>query len=139
MPRSSHITPTANQLEYYSDIADNFLKHPLTGDLVRTTNEDAVARSIRHILLTDRGEWPFRPALGSDIRKALFQPFGPFLVEDLQTAIREAVKVHEPRAEIVSLTIYEAQADGGIGINLLFTVINDTTVYKLNVILTRER
>jgi phage baseplate assembly protein W len=139
MVRASHITPSAKQLEYYADIADDFTRHPLTGDVVRTTNEDAVARSIRHILLTNRGDWPFRPDLGSDIRKSLFQPFGPFLVEDLQTAIREAIKKYEPRATVVGLDIYDAQADGAVGINLLFTIINDKTTYRLDTILTRGR
>lgn len=139
MARASHITPTAKQLEYYSDIADDFIKHPLTADVVRVTNEEAVARSIRHILLTDRGEWPFRPNLGSSIRASLFQPFGPFLIEELTTAVRDAIKDFEPRALLQGVDIYEAADSGAIGVNVLYSTINDPNVYKLNVILTRER
>ena len=139
MARAQYTTPTAKQLEYFADIADDLLKHPVTGDVVRSTNEEAIARSIRHLLLTDRGEWPFRPDLGSDIRKSLFQPFGPFLVEDLTRTVGECIKRYEPRASVVRIDIYDAEAQGGVGVNVLFQTINDPNTYKLNVILTRVR
>lgn len=139
MAKAAHITPTAKQLEYYADMADDLLKHPVTGDIVRVTNEVAVASSIRHILLTDRGEWPFRPDLGSDIRKALFQPFGPFMKEDLTKAVSEAIRRFEPRALLAGIDIFEAQSDGGIGVNIAYQTINDPNMYKLTVILTRAR
>lgn len=139
MARASHITPFAKQLEYYADIADDLLKHPVTGDVVRVTNEEAVARSIRHLLLTDKGEWPFRSNLGSSIRAALFQPFGPFLVEELTIAIKDTIRDFEPRAQLAGLDIYNAEDSGGIGVNIMYSTINDTNIYKLNVILTRAR
>ncbi len=139
MARNDYHTPTAKRLEYYSDFMTDFVKHPVTSELVLVTNEDSVAQSLRNIILTDLGEWPFRPSVGSNIRASLFQNYGPFMVEDLTRAITDAVKNCEPRAKIVGLQIYENQANGEIGVNLMFTTINSTEVFSLNQILKRAR
>jgi len=58
---------------YYSDIPTNFDVHPVKEDLVLVTNESAVKRSIRNLLLTDPYERFFNPLIGSGIRQTLFE------------------------------------------------------------------
>ena len=45
----------------YSDFLVNFERHPINKDLVRVVNESAVSRSIRAIVLTNKGEVPYQP------------------------------------------------------------------------------
>ena len=139
MARNDYHTPTAKRLEYYSDFMDDFVKHPVTNELVLVTNEDAVAQSLRNIILTDLGEWPFRPYVGSNIRASLFQNYGPFMVEDLTRAISDAIKNCEPRARVQGIQIYENQSSGEVGCNLMFTTINSVDIQKLSLVLKRVR
>jgi phage baseplate assembly protein W len=139
MARSDYITQTAKKLEYFSDFKDNFTKHPITNQLVKVTNEDAVAQSIRNLILTDAGEIPFVPSRGSSIRKSLFMPFGPFVVEDITRAVADTIKHSEPRAQVLSINVYESEAQNAVGINIIFSVINSTQPRSLDVILKRVR
>ena len=62
------------QFETFKDLSITFKKHPVTDDLVTVKDKAAVAQSIKGLLLTRRGERPFQPDIGSNIRKALFEP-----------------------------------------------------------------
>ena len=48
----------------YSDLNLNMLLHPVTGDLLKLTDEDAVKRSIRNLVLTYNYERFYNPDLG---------------------------------------------------------------------------
>jgi phage baseplate assembly protein W len=139
MARSDFITQTTKKLEYFSDFKDNFTKHPITNQLVKVTNEDAVAQSIRNLILTDMGEIPFTPSRGSNIRKSLFMPFGPFVIEDITKAVSDTIKHSEPRAQVLSIVVYESEAQNAVGINIVFSVINSVQPSSLNLILKRPR
>ena len=73
--RKTKTTPQAAKPLVYSDFYSNFDLELVKKDLLSYKNEDSVKRSIRNILLTDRGERFFNPTFGSDIRKILFENF----------------------------------------------------------------
>ena len=52
----------------------SFKVSPLTYDLIANKNENAIARSIRNLILTTPGERPFNPELGSQVSRLLFEP-----------------------------------------------------------------
>ena len=51
----------------FKDISMTFQSNPLTGDLIVLKNENAIARSVKNIVLTVPGEKPFDPRFGSQI------------------------------------------------------------------------
>lgn len=70
---SEKYTATSKKIEYYSDFSTDFDIHPGKKDLTRVTNEDAVKRSIRNLIITNTGERLFQPALGADLSRLLFE------------------------------------------------------------------
>ena len=46
----------------------------ISDDIVSVKDKAAIVQSISALLLTNKGERPFQPDLGSDLRRALFQP-----------------------------------------------------------------
>ena len=58
----------------FKDINITFKKHPVTNDLVVSRDASAIKQSIVNLLLTNKGERPFNPDYGSDIRSYLFEP-----------------------------------------------------------------
>ena len=57
----------------YADFTKDLAVNPVTGDLARIIDEEAVKESLKNLLLTDRGERLFQPEVGSDIRATLFE------------------------------------------------------------------
>ena len=58
----------------FKDLSITFKKHPVSDDIVSVKDKSAIIQSISALLLTKKGERPFQPDLGSDLRRALFQP-----------------------------------------------------------------
>ena len=52
---------------YFKDISLSFVKNPATDDLTTLSNERSIARSIRNLVSTLRGERFFQPDLGCDV------------------------------------------------------------------------
>ena len=48
----------------WSDLDLDFTAHPVTKDIVRKTNVEAVKRSVRNLIRTNMYERPFHPEIG---------------------------------------------------------------------------
>ena len=64
-------TKSVNRI--YSDIDLNFLAHPVTGDVSKKYDVDAVKQSLKTLILTNYYERPFQPKLGSPVYGMMFE------------------------------------------------------------------
>ena len=81
----------------------SFQINPLNYDLIALHNENAIARSIRNLVLTVPGERPFNPALGSEVYRLLFENFD--LQTAIQTQIKNTINNFEPRVQLRSVNV----------------------------------
>jgi phage baseplate assembly protein W len=123
----------------YSDIPVNFDVHPLKGDLIRTTNEDAVKRSIRNLLLTDPYERFFNPKIGAGIRASLFENIGQDTEFLLKTKITETINNYEKRAQLYSVKVKAFPDQNAYNASIVFYLVNYTTPITLDLVLRRIR
>lgn len=123
----------------YSDFFTNFNKHPDTGALVRLTEADSVKRALRNLLLTNRGERVYRPDLGSDIRRVLFEPMTEQMADQLKTYIEDAIGKHEPRVKVVRVLVVPYETQNAYSVNILYEIINSNELQNLNLNLVRVR
>jgi len=96
----------------FSDLDLNFTKHPVTKDVSKKVNENAIATAIRNLLLTSHYERPFNPDLGSNLKKFLFEPIDNVTTSLIQDSIFETIKNYEPRVtveEVVAAPNYDLQ------------------------------
>lgn len=96
----------------FSDLDLDFTKHPVTKDVSRKVNENAIATAIRNLLLTSHYERPFNPDLGSNLKKFLFEPIDNVTTSLIQDSIFETIKNYEPRVtveEVVAAPNYDLQ------------------------------
>ena len=146
------LTPLSAKRELYADFGRDIARHPLTDDVVRKTNEDAVKESIRNIVLTNKGERPFQPNFGCDVRKLLFENYTPQTSTLIEQTIRSSIAAYEPRAEVTDIrisptakTIGQLVADeqilfsDGVRITIQFEVINVISPITLELILKQIR
>tara|TARA_Y100001972_G_C7626655_1_gene314348 strand:- start:822 stop:1247 length:426 start_codon:yes stop_codon:yes gene_type:complete len=84
----------------YTDLNLNFAKNPATKDVTRLKDVEAVKRSVRNLILTNRFERPFHPEIGANVRALLFENMTPVTEILLSERITDTIKVYEPRAII---------------------------------------
>jgi phage baseplate assembly protein W len=137
--RKTKITPQTAKPLVYSDFYSNFDLELVKKDLLSYKNEDSVKRSIRNILLTDKGERFFNPTFGSDIRKMLFENFSPSTEQVVADLIKTAIGNHEPRANVIDVNVSGNPDQNSMYINIVFSVINKAEPVTLELILNRIR
>lgn len=118
----------------FSDLNLNFTKNPATKDIARLTDIDAVKRSVRNLVLTNRFERPFHPEIGSSVRDLLFENVSPLAAVLLKDRIAEVITNYEPRAGLVDVNVNDRSDNNEYVVTISFYVLNspeptDVTVY----------
>ena len=89
----------------YTDLNLNFAKNPATKDVTRLKDVEAVKRSVRNLILTNRFERPFHPEIGANVRALLFENMTPVTEQLLTERIADTLRVYEPRAVLNDVVV----------------------------------
>jgi phage baseplate assembly protein W len=109
----------------YSDLDLDFLMNPTTKDVVIKRGEDAIKRSIRNLILTNFYDRPFRPSIGSNVQKLLFDEIADPLVKNLlESAINETIYKFEPRVNLQFVEVIPDLDANGLTVRLQYTILN---------------
>ena len=106
----------------YSDLNLNFNKNPATKDIAKLKDVEAVKRSVRNLILTNRFERPFHPEIGSDIRALLFENMTPTIQTLLTDRIRDVLDTYEPRAILSDVIVVGDMDKNQYGVTIKFYV-----------------
>ena len=124
---------------FYKDVDTLFGIHPVTRKINTLTNNQAVARAVKNLILTNKGERPYQPMLGSDVLAQLFELNDGLVESNLESAITEVIRNYEPRAELLSVYV-DAQNDQHlVTVDITFRVVNQVDPITINVMLERIR
>lgn len=122
----------------YKDIDLNFTTKT-SGDVYKATDAAAVKQSIKNLLLTNFGEKPFLPLFGGNLSALLFDLSDPELENSLDRTIKEAIKIHEPRARHLKNTINVDPDRNYVEVTVEFQVISTSEIVIFTTQLTRLR
>lgn len=123
----------------FSDLDFNFTAHPVTGDISRRFDENAVKASVRNLILTANYERPFHSEIGSQIRRLLFELPTPLFALSLKRAITDVITNYEPRAELIDIIIYDQRDDNTINVTIEFKIVNTEKPLSVELVLERTR
>lgn len=121
----------------FSDLDLRFTKHPVTNDVVRLYDEEAIKQSIKSLVQTQNYERPFHSEIGSQIRGLLFEPFTPMLTVTLKRAISDTIINFEPRARLIDVLVRLAPDVNEVYVTIEFAIVN--TVKPITVTMTLKR
>ena len=127
---------------YFSDLDTTFTQNPVNDDVVSLKNFESIKRSVRNIISTNKGERPFNPDFGSNVRALLFEPDSDLLRVALQDEIATQLLNFEPRIDILSVVVGNTSEEidsHELNVIIEFTPINSQQTVTLNVILERAR
>jgi len=123
----------------FSDLNLNFTKNPATKDVARLTDVEAVKRSVRNLVLTNRFERPFHPEIGSSVRELLFENISPLTAVLLKDRIAEVINNFEPRAGLVDVNVNDRPDRNEYVVSVSFYVLNSPEPTDITVYLQRLR
>lgn len=139
MSRADKYTELTNPEELYSDFLVNLNPHPVSGAVLRFTNEKAVTRSIRNLLLTNPGERLYQPDLGSGIRQLLFEPISDFTSNTLGRFIEDTINKYEQRAKVLAVNVIPEEDKNRYTVTIVYVLINKQEPVSITVTLQRVR
>ena len=114
----------------FKDLSITFKKHPVSNDLVQVKAKAAIVQAITALLLTYKGERPFQPELGCDVRNMLFEPLDYGSAALIKTSIKETITRYEPRITVDSILCDPDYDSNGYSVELFYTIVGreDTPV-----------
>lgn len=89
----------------FKDISATFKINPINSDLIGLVNYNAIARSVRNLILTVPGERPFNPVLGSGVNALLFNQLDNITSSSIKTEIITTLENFEPRIELNNVIV----------------------------------
>lgn len=132
-------TVDINSTRSFKDLDLNFTIHPVRKDVNTHKNEYAIINSVKNLILTNHYERPFRPQVGSSIRRLLFENIDSIVAAQLERAVAETIQNFEPRAEINKIVASPDPDNNGYKMILEFFVINNADPITINFFLERIR
>jgi phage baseplate assembly protein W len=132
-------TTNIDSARTFRDLDLNFNIHPIRKDVTVHINEYAVVNAVKNLILTNHYERPFRPNVGSNIRRLLFEPVDAIMSAQLEREIKETIGNFEPRVQVNTVTASPVPDENGYKIYLEFFVINNPKPITINFFLERIR
>jgi phage baseplate assembly protein W len=115
--------------KYYIDIDYNLTKNTLSNDVSVKYDVNAIAQSIKNIVLTSQNEKIFNLQFGGSALSLSFEDLYPYSLEIMKRKITAAINLQEPRAIITNIDITDTNL-GYWNIDITFTPIFDRTLIK---------
>ena len=117
------LTPT----RLYKDLDLRFTAHPVTGDVAKVLDVNAVKQALKLLLFTHFNERPFRPEMGSPVYQLLFEPMDDITGEVLRQTIERLIQNYEKRIRLSRVEVVPNEADNEYEITIYFAVIGIAT------------
>lgn len=134
-------TLEATQNREYIDIDMSLAARPVTGDIFKKKNGEAVKQSVKNLLLTNRGEKPFSPYFGANLSDYLFELADEDVIPGIVYTIRENIRVFEPRvdADSVDVNVNISSDYNTLEITIIFRIVNTNEEVEFTTRLNRLR
>jgi phage baseplate assembly protein W len=115
--------PVSRVDRYFKDISLSFQTNPISYDIAILKNENAIAKSIRNIVLTANGEKFFNQNYGGEIQNSLFESFDNVSSSIIEEKVRTAIENYESRVRIVSLDIIPNEEYYQYDVSIVYEII----------------
>lgn len=129
----------ARNTRQYADLNLLFTRHPLSGDVTKKQDEEAVKASLRNLISTRHYERPFHPEIGCQIHSLLFENFTPVTLQVMKKTIFDVVEKFEPRVTVLDVKIRDRADENRLDLDIIFRLNNSERPITVSTFLTRVR
>ena len=124
----------------YKDLSMSFKSNPLSYDLIGLKNESAIARSVKNLVFTLKGEKFFDPEFGSQLYESLFDNIDDVTALTIKNDIEYMIKMHESRVQLLNTEVLANYDNNQFDVVLVYQIIGaDTPPQQLEFVLLPSR
>ena len=115
--------PVQRVVQQFKDINGSYQIKPLNRDLIQLKNANAIARSIRNLIMTVPGERPFNPVLGSQVTSLLFENLDKLTASTIKSEIINTVTNFEPRVRLNEVIVKAQPNNNQFDVQIQYYII----------------
>ena len=115
--------PVQRVSKQFKDISATFQINPLNRDLIQLKNANAIARSIRNLIMTVPGERPFNPVLGSQVTGLLFESLDKLTASTIKSEIINTIENFDPRVKLNEVIVKANAEDNQFDVQIQYYII----------------
>jgi len=123
----------------FSDINMLFTVNPVSGDVTKKVDEEAIKAAVRNLITTMHYERPFHPEIGCQIFSLLFEPYDTITRNVMIKTIEDVIAKFEPRVTITEIKLVNTEDNNNINIDVYFKINNSDTPILLTTAISRVR
>ena len=139
----------------WADLDLDFTMHPVTKDITRKLNVEAVKRSVRNLIQTNKYDKKFHPEIDGGVTRHLFGLATAATKHDIAEAIATCLHNYEPRVVVDRVNVFgnadeiaHVQSDirvtgnidrNGFNVSIFFRIINSPEPIEVSLFLERIR
>lgn len=125
----------------FSDLNLLFTSNPVTGDVTKKTDEEAIKASIKNLITTKNYERPFHPEIGCQVYGLLFENVNAVSVQIMKKTIFDVINKFEPRVGVLDVKILSEDVDrpNDLDVEITFLILNTERPVTLSTTITRVR
>jgi phage baseplate assembly protein W len=123
----------------YADLNLSFTKNPATKDVARLFDVQAIKRSVKNIILTNKYERPFNSDFGCNLRGFLFENITEPLLVIIKDRVAMAIEKYEPRVTVEDVVVKDDQDKNGLSIMVSFLINGTEAPVSVSTFLQRVR
>ena len=139
----------------WADLDLDFTMHPVTKDITRKLNVEAVKRSVRNLVQTNRYDKKFHPEVDGGVTRHLFGLATAATKHDIGQAIMTCLQNYEPRVIVDKVNVRgnddelgHMQSDvrvqgnidtNGFNVSIFFRIVNSPEPIEVSLFLERIR
>ena len=123
----------------YSDLNLSFTKNPATKDVAKLFDVQAIKRSVKNIILTNKYERPFNSDFGCNLRGFLFENITEPLLVIIKDRVAMAIEKYEPRVTVEDVVVRDDQDKNGLSIMVSFLINGTEAPVSVSTFLQRVR
>ena len=107
----------------FKDLSMTFQVNPLNYDLIALKNETAIARSLRNLVLTAKGERFFNPSLGSGVSRLLFDNIDNFTAREIKSEVEYTINTFEPRVRLIDVLVNPDYDNNEFNVTITYQIV----------------
>lgn len=115
--------PVQRVSQGFKDVSATFKVNPINFDIIAVRNENAIARSIRNLVLTAPGDVPFNPELGSRVNELLFENLDNLTASSIASEIESTIIAYEPRVNLDEVVVTANFENNSFDVRILYEII----------------
>ncbi len=127
MTTSNTLKKFEEQVKGKRGVAHDYLDRiASTGDFSRIEGLNVIINSLRNLLMTPLGSYPFNMEYGSELYKKVWEPLDNYSLEEIEFEVKDRVAVFDPRIVVEGVEVIPLSDNKGVTVTVLIKKGDET-------------